>query len=111
MATFIAGNNTTIIGNTVADNIDNRSYVFGSDRGFDAEQISAILRGLAATGTPVGGLTDLAEEMKRSGGPGRTPQTRAFLEGLTRVVAHGGETLRTLPGVKVLIDFLSAFFR
>lgn len=110
MATFNAGSGNTFTNVQVADHIDNRGYTFGMNPSADAKCISEILAALQNGGISSRELDESAKRLERSGGLGPTAETRAFYEALKKTVSVGGEAIRTLPGLQILIGYLRTLF-
>ena len=110
MATFNAGTGNQFTNVIVGDHIDARGSQFTNNSRADPDLISAILVAAARSEIPTADFVATVGRLERSGGIGRTPETRAFYEALKKIISVGGETIRTIPGMQILLEHLRSLF-
>lgn len=110
MATFNAGTGNNFTNVQVADHIDNRGHTYGVDPRADAKRAAEVLTAGAAAGIPTAELLELVNRLERSEGLADTRETRAFYESFKKTVSVGGEAIRTVPGLQILLGYLRTLF-
>ncbi|MDK9697176.1 MAG: hypothetical protein OEL76_12350 [Siculibacillus sp.] len=106
MATFNAGSNNRFTNVVVADHIDNRGWSRGADSAADVQRIAAMVAAIECAGVPAAELGEAAKRLGEAGGLGGTTETRTFYDALKKAISIGGETIRTLPGLQLLVGYL-----